>query len=336
MISTHDTNILPGTSTLKRHQCASHPSGQPTIESAMGSATHDPNAKASQLHKDLITRHCVDFICKDLRPFNSVAGAGFMGFVQCLLKIQHESPKLLSAKSLVPHPTTVSRSVHSRAESLRSSLSASLQDAFRISRVSFTSDMWTDEYKQRPFITITAHWIDSMWTLQSRIISTEEFDATQKKTGANIRSSISAILSSYDITPEQISRSVFTTDCGSNMILALREDDRLDCIAHILNTILRNTFDEKKNCPPSVTRLLDAVKGLVRFMKKSSFHNQLSKSLIQSCDTRWNSVYHMLQSVLDRFDEVQTLILKQAAAEIRRVAAIDISLLKELVPFLQV
>ena len=30
------------------------------------------------------------------------------------------------------------------------------------------------------------------------------------------------------------------------MISALRDEERLDCIAHVLNTVLRNTFDEKE------------------------------------------------------------------------------------------
>ncbi len=241
---------------------------------------------------------------------------------------------LLDAKSLLPHPTTVSRSINDRA-SLRSNITAGLQEAFRLSHVSFTTDMWTEQYRQRPFITITPHWIDSEWNMANQVISTEEFDATQKKTGVDVRAFINAILSSYDITTEQISRTVFTTDRLSNMVVALRDDDRLDCCAHILNTVLRNAFDEKKNCPPAITQLIESVNGFVRFIKKSSFHF-LTKSPLHSCDTRWNSAFLMLQSVQDRFTELQELLLKQSSADIRRMAAIDTSLLEEVVPFLKV
>ena len=33
------------------------------------------------------------------------------------------------------------------------------------------------------------------------------------------------------------------------MISALRDEERLDCPAHVLNNVLRNMFDEKKDCP---------------------------------------------------------------------------------------
>ena len=38
----------------------------------------------------------------------------------------------------------------------------------------------------------------------------------------------------------------FMTDRGANMIAVLRTDERLDCIAHGLNTVLINGFDPKK------------------------------------------------------------------------------------------
>ena len=94
----------------------------------------------------------------------------------------------------------------------------------------------------------------------------------------------------------------FTTDRGANMIAALRSDERLDCIAHVLNTVLRNAFDPKKGCPVQVCTLLTAVKNIVRYFKKSGYQTLLPKALQQSCDSRWNSVYFMLQSL--QYDEV--------------------------------
>ena len=53
-------------------------------------------------------------------------------------------------------------------------------------KISFTSDLWTDQYKQISYLTITAHWINSEWELVSSVLCTQEFDATKKKTGDNI------------------------------------------------------------------------------------------------------------------------------------------------------
>ena len=70
------------------------------------------------------------------------------------------------------------------------------------------------------------------------------------------------------------------------MISALRNEERLDCIAHVLNTVLRNSFDEKKDCPLEVTGLLNIVKGAVRYFKKTGLSNLLPKGLTQCCETR--------------------------------------------------
>lgn len=37
----------------------------------------------------------------------------------------------------------------------------------------------------------------------------------------------------------------FVTNQGSNMISALRNYNRLNCCAHLINTVLRNVFDLK-------------------------------------------------------------------------------------------
>ena len=85
--------------------------------------------------------------------------------------------------------------------------------------------------------------------------------------------------------------SILVFDCvsdrGSNVICALRDEERLDCFAHnILNTVLRNTFDEKMDCPLEITALLNAVKGAVRNIKKTGLSNLLSEGLTQCCETR--------------------------------------------------
>ena len=83
--------------------------------------------------------------------------------------------------------------------------------------------------------------------LHNRVICTEEFDPTLKKTGLNIKSAISAALNALGLAMDE---DLCTR--GSNVIVALKDTERIDCIAHFLNTILRNSFDEKKNCPASI------------------------------------------------------------------------------------
>ncbi len=244
---------------MKRHKCGGE--NQQSLASLWGSAANTP--KVSRTDKERITKACVTFCSQDLRPFDIIGGGGFQTFCQDLLRLQHQHKALLKIEDILPHPTTVSRHIRDSADNIRQQISSSLQEAIASTSVSFTSDMWTDSHQKRSFLMITAHWISENFELQNKVIATEEFDAAEKKTGANIRSAVNAIFSAYGITTDQLKKCTFTTDRGSNMIVAFKDEDRLDCVAHILNTVLRHVFDEKKDCPSAVTHLIQSCKSLV-------------------------------------------------------------------------
>ena len=170
-----------------------------------------PTRLVGRADKNAVTAACVKFICHDIRPFNSVSGEGFQGLVQVLLDMQHRSSEPLSASDLLPHPTTVSRAVHDRAVTVRGQLQVSLNDALSRGRVSFTSDIWTDDYKKISYLSITAHWISTEWELESRVLCTNEFDATKKKTGNNVRHAIVDVLDTLEIDEATAGSVVFTT-----------------------------------------------------------------------------------------------------------------------------
>ena len=128
--------------------------------------------------------------------------------------------------------------------------------------MSFTTDMWTDDYKQRSYTTLTGHWIE-LWELQSRVLVTEEFDTTLAKTGINIKHQLVDIFQGFGLDERHLEKAIFTTDKGTNIILALESFERVDCINHVLNRILQQCLEEK-HAPKEVTKLLRSVKNLVR------------------------------------------------------------------------
>ena len=183
------TGRQSGTSTLRRHKCSKlRDASQPPI------TLMAPCKKTiTQADKDIARNASVDFVCRDLRPFVTVQGEGFIDMIQRLFELQHKSTSLLDARLLLPHPTTVSRCVGDKAAKVRSNLAEDLQEVYRSSRVSYTTDMWTESHNQRSFIALTAHWIDDDWQLHSRVMTTEEFSSSEKKTGANIKTALNAI-----------------------------------------------------------------------------------------------------------------------------------------------
>ena len=74
------------------------------------------------------------------------------------------------------------------------------------------------------------------------------------------------------------------------------------------------------------------LKLLVAYFKRSGLNNKLSSALVQCCDTRWNSVFLMLQSLVKVYAEVQNVLT--AEAQEQRLLNIDISVVKILINFL--
>ena len=193
--------------------------------------------------------------------------------------------------------------------------------------------MWTDS-RQQAYSTITAHWIDSNWQLKSHVICTDLFNPTQRKTGVNLKAHILESLSKFGISSDLLSKCIFTTDKGSNIVLALRNEERLDCINHVINRVLQHSLEEKQ-CPDSITSLLKSCKGLVRYVKTNSIQNILQKSIKQSCDTRWNSTYTMLDSIKTQYEDLVRVFTEHKPRELHRITSIDLDLLNELLHFLE-
>ena len=68
-----------------------------------------------------------------------------------------------------------------------------------------------------------------------------------------------------------------------------------DCVAHVINTVLRHTFTESK-ASAKITQLISEAKALVNFLKRRHLNNLLDKNVIQSCETRWNSKFLYLKT----------------------------------------
>lgn len=104
-----------------------------------------------------------------------------------------------------------------------------------------------------------------------------------------------------------MSNITFVTDQGTNMLSALRNIKRINCSAHLLNTVLRNLFDvkylgmetnEDRPLEPIIT-LMKECKNLVIFMKSSGKNSHLSKSLVNTRLLMLTSVQNALPEIME-------------------------------------
>ncbi len=278
--------------------------------------------------KRALTKTIVQFCAKDIRPMEIISGKGFSKLAQHLISIGATFGNA-EIKTILPHPTTISRNVAKVKEELHRKMFPIVEKAMKDGECSATTDMWTEDYKKRSFITVTVHFFDDNLTLQKKVLFTSLFKY-KEKTGKNIRKEILRRFRELGYNGELLVNIRFVTDQGSNVVKALTHPySRDNCRAHLLNTVLRNTF-ESDDVPLIFLKNMTICKNMVRHLKQSGKSSELPRAVKQECETRWNSRLAMLNSIVNQYPEIKSLL---STAQNDRWE-IDGDLLNEMIQFL--
>jgi hypothetical protein len=269
-----------------------------------------------------------------VRPFSIVAGAGFQAVAQKLINIGHQYGNI-PASTLIPCPTTVSRHLQSVVTTEKSLMRSRMK---RASNFGLTTDGWTSELTNAQFITVTIHFLDRKWSMNSLILATRE--AEEKHTAENVRTLTRTILDEYGAYHNGI---VYITDNAANMKAAFKDEIWAGCAGHNLNLVLSHGLQPPKDSsvsdgvPAEVTSLITTCKDLVTLAKRTKLNHKLEKTLKQCVSTRWNSVLTTLKSVLENLDELRTIASEKDANKnlIRLMCDIDEDLLGQVIGVLQ-
>ncbi len=224
----------------------------------------------------------------------------------------------MSAKKLLPDPKTISRRCQEKATTKRKAIVAEIQEMIHSDNVGMTTDMWTDDYRKVSYMAITCHFIMADFKLKSNVLTTAMFPHDEAKTADNIRKELQKqLVSVLKFDPSVMSKVVWVTDQGSNIVAALRPYRRLDCQDHIYNTVLRHALGitELSVTVPEVGGALLAVKKVVRFMKQSGLASQLSKTILQMGETRFSTVYLPHKSITDVYAELREKLESRGEAQ---------------------
>lgn len=281
--------------------------------------------------KKLVTEKLVEFCAKDMRPFSIVEGEGFRNLVQFLWSMGAiYGNQITDITCILPHPTTISRNVAAIKEEMMQAVIPIVKSAIEHDECSASTDMWTDNHKKNHFLTMTTHFFDRDFSLKRKVLFTSLFKA-KVKSGVNIKKEFKRRFVLMGLDAKLLGKISFVTDQGSNIVKALKPPfKRKNCRAHLLNTILRNTF-ECDDIPLIILKTFTSCKKIVRHLKQSGKSNELSKAVVQDCGTRWNYKLNMLQSVVNQYSEVMSLL----SVERREKWSIDIELANEMISFLK-
>ncbi|XP_019164624.1 PREDICTED: zinc finger BED domain-containing protein RICESLEEPER 2-like [Ipomoea nil] len=301
-----------GTSSLRLHvvNCLKNPHSKETRQSLLTfqPAPSSAGTQSSEgtegvlgtwvFDQDLIRRALAEMIILDELPFRIVEGQGFRKFVL-----------VCCPRFKIPSRWTISRDIFKIFSDER----VNLKKFFRTSsqRVSITTDTWTSVQRIN-YMCITAHFIDSEWKLQKKIIS---FVPIYSHKGESIAKALESCLldwglkSVFSVTVDNASSNdtalgFLKKKLGSWGCTAVRcKYLHMRCIAHILNLVVQ---DGLKECDSSVKKVRDAVRYVrsspARLQKFKSLADligvEAKNSLCLDVPTRWNSTYMMLNTAL--------------------------------------
>ncbi|XP_039967746.1 uncharacterized protein LOC120779505 [Bactrocera tryoni] len=256
-------NSKQGTGTLSRHKCMSQQDAlksQPKL---------DMFAKkvVSTRFRDSFARKQLALVAKDLHPFNIIESSGFREYSQALLNIGAEFGSQSFDDLVISRKVLSTTIMEKEYETLKTQRIISLKDQ----QLAYTTDMWSDDYTQRNFITLTAHYMDDSFKLNVTLLGIREF-LDEKKTGENILKNVQDILQDFN-TLETIDRAVFVTDNGANVVAAFKSFKRLSCVCHNLNLVMDDVTE--KNPLVEAKALIDCCKSLVKYFKHSQLNSKL-------------------------------------------------------------
>ncbi|KAK3924635.1 Transposable element Hobo transposase [Frankliniella fusca] len=199
--------------------------------------------------KNMLFEKLAEKCARDLSSLHSAVGPGMTGVVQAALDIGSACPGARAA-DIMPTANTVRRHLTDMADEaraevvvrLREAISRHVRLAIRDDRCSATTDMWTDEYKNFHYISITCHFVNSLFESESWGLCTPKFPCTQKTTGVNIREALEQEMAALGIPYEEFCKIEWVTDQGANVVKALEGLSREDCLAHCINTVLKTSL----------------------------------------------------------------------------------------------
>ena len=239
-----------GTSTLARHADRCFNSNCKVLSESKNEQKGTVQTTLSsycKIETKCMARQDSEKLVNDFRPFTTLEGRGFLELAQTLVDLTAKYG-YFKVENVMPARTTVSKKVRELSKDALDTVMVSIKEHLRQShRVAFTTDMWTDNYKKKSFISLTCHYISDKWALKEVKLGCKEFQP-EKKSAQNIQMEIVSLLTSLGFCVSDVqTKSYFVTDCGTNIKCALKNYKWYRCSAHVINTVLFHTFRFMQN-----------------------------------------------------------------------------------------
>ncbi|XP_047505129.1 E3 SUMO-protein ligase ZBED1-like [Pieris napi] len=289
--TTANDRLLPAASTSNTGTVRVVQSGTKTI------AAYIYKKNADKCKSD-IDQLIMDLFIMDFQPFRIVEDRGFRKLIQSAFPFYIIPTRKYFANNLLP----------SRYESLREIKMVELRN---VESICITADIWTSSTNDS-FLGVTGHYIDKdEYVLKSILLECVLLDGSH--TSINLATELLRVAEEWQVANKIL---LAVSDNGSNIKKAIEKDlgwKHFGCYAHSLNLAVQEAMSKSEE----VTALEGKIKTIVSYFKRSAkaweklkkYQEQAGKTVkrpLQSVSTRWNSIFYMMQRILEIKEEINS------------------------------
>ena len=270
---------------------------QLTINATIARAA--PYQRDSTKHKQLVDA-TTDFVCQSLQPLSVVDDPSFRHLLE-----------IADPRFQLPHRTYFTeKAIPAKYQEVHALIEKQLAE---VEKCTITTDLWTAQYQQRAYISLTVHFIDSEFKLQSRCLQTLE--VPQDHSAGSLKEVLASMFQAWNIS-DKVCGAI--TDNGGNIVNAvgLLGIEHFPCMAHTLQLSIKRGLNVVR-----VQRVLSRCRKLVEHFKKSTKETYKLREkqdmlklpqhqLIQECATRWGSTLGMLQRLLEQQAAIAAVLME--------------------------
>lgn len=269
--------------------------------------------RITQQDLSLLKLKQVEYCVTGYHSFRSIEHEGLSNLLQTCIYLGAKYGKF-EVSNVLSSRKVISRETDKMAATLKKELMQAMKEPEDDGTVSLSIDMYTDDYRKKSYIDIHATWINRDFTLQHAAIAVRHF-GTMAHNAENISSVVKNIFKEYALSETDTPA---TTDHGANIVAALRNNIRLDCMCHRLHTVIECAWRDTKSAEADAASYESAASELCRVVKQScGLQEQLPKSLKHGGDTRpWIAMYRRAESIEVSYEALVQLLTAKDKLEL--------------------
>lgn len=198
----------------------------------------------------------------------------------------------------------MSRHVEGLASKIRTSIKEEVAK-FAHNGIGMTTDIWTDDYRRVSYLSLTLHYVANKgreYAMMTKLAALVPMDSKKKKSYDVILPIINQKINQLGLD-EFRDLITFVTDRGTNIVKALRGFQRLNCQAHFIDNIVKQTYRVKP-----MAKIIKTVRKIARYIKINGLNETFDSTIKSFSETRWNSAVTMLESVYKNWDQLESLL----------------------------